>query len=230
MDTVHKHLEHHSQTAVGRLLLRIQHPTATHPSGETFHSLPPGGPADPVDYRRHADRSQKVLVNNTFHDAWPVGQSTFHCMQAANTKDIVQDPSGPLPRPVSVFEWLPSGRRPAPLPWLQDTEEGSNLCSQDCSAQVVFETRQTPVVPQFTSTVNVNNFALVERTIWQGFEAELAIQINSFLYPFLLKQVCFCLKSTTLLLYGFLISQTTGWVEGHHVNHIRKMYGTKKKP
>ena len=41
---------HHSQP-VCRLLLCIQPSTATHPSRETLHLLPPGPPADPVDYR-----------------------------------------------------------------------------------------------------------------------------------------------------------------------------------
>ena len=51
------------------------------------------------------------------------------------------------------------------------------LCiSRMLGQQVVFETQRTPVVTQFTSTVHANNFSLVERTIWNGFETELAIQ------------------------------------------------------
>ena len=42
--------------------------------------------------------------------------------------------------------------------------------------QVMFETGRTLVVTQFTSTVNAYSFVLVKRTVWQGFEAELAIQ------------------------------------------------------
>ncbi len=54
---------------------------------------------------------------------------------------------------------------------------GGALCiSCMFGQQAVFETRCTPMVTQLMQTVNVNNFGLVERTFWQGFNAELAIQ------------------------------------------------------
>ena len=93
---------------------------------------------------------------------------------------------------------------------------GGALCiSCVLGQQVVFETQCTPVVTQFTLTVNADKFVLVERTMWQGFEAELAIQKTFFPYSFLLTEVCLCLPSTMLPLYRFPISQTTGWAEGH---------------
>ena len=58
------------------------------------------------------------------------------------------------------------------------------LCARVLGQQVVFENRCTLVVTQFASTVNANNFVLVERTIWQGFEAERAIQKTVFFLHF----------------------------------------------
>ena len=40
----------------------------------------------------------------------------------------------------------------------------------------------------------------LERTVWQVFEAKLAIQKMLFLNPYLLKEICFCLPSKMLLL------------------------------
>ncbi len=68
--------------------------------------------------------------------------------------------------------------------------------------QVVFETRHTPVVTQFTSTVNANNFGLVKRTIWQDFEAQLAVQKTLFFIHFCSRFVsayhtqCYCCIAT----------------------------------
>ena len=56
----------------------------------------------------------------------------------------------------------------------------SNVVGQ----QVIFETGRTPVVTQFTTTVNANNFVLVERTIWHS--------KHPFLYPILLRNVYLC--------------------------------------
>ena len=44
-----------------------------------------------------------------------------------------------------------------------------------CSQQVVFDIPLTLVVTQFALTGIANNFVLVEKTFWQGFEVELAI-------------------------------------------------------
>ena len=63
------------------------------------------------------------------------------------------------------------------------------------SQHVVLEIPASLEISQFTSTLNANNVGLVERTIWQGFEAELAIPNTTF----------FILLSThTLILLAYL--------------------------
>lgn len=79
-------------------------------------------------------------------------------------------------------------------------EEGSldQLC---LGQQVVFEPERTPLV---NSTVNANNFILVERTIRQGCEAELAFFQETLFF------IHFCLKRFVSARHPQLISQTTG--------------------
>ena len=47
---------------------------------------------------------------------------------------------------------------------------GGGLFASAVCQKVVFRTWRTPMVTQFTSTVNADYFVLVERTVWQGFE------------------------------------------------------------
>ena len=131
------------------------------------------------------NRSQRVLVNNKFHDVsvsstvcfkiigQPVRALSIACEQQTmrTVCKILQDPSHAL---FLVFKWSP---------FRTLAQRSGATCSKGCSAQVVFETCCTPVVPQF-KTVNVNNFVLAERTIWQGIEAELAIKKNIFFIHF----------------------------------------------
>ena len=55
--------------------------------------------------------------------------------------------------------------------------------------QVVSNTQRIPVITHFSWTVNAYSFGL-ERTIWLGFEAELAIQRNHFFIHLRLVSVC----------------------------------------
>ena len=82
--------------------------------------------------------------------------------------------------------------------------------------QVVFDTQLTPVVTQFTLIINANNFVLVERTIWQGFEAELAFK-RPVPLSISAQGGLFLLPTTVLLLHHLQISQTTAHVDGHNV-------------
>ncbi len=75
--------------------------------------------------------------------------------------------------------------------------------------QAVLETRHTLPVTQFTSTGNANNFVLVDTTIWQSFKAELPFKWH-FSSSISAHGGLFLLPPTMLLLYHFLISQTTG--------------------
>lgn len=62
--------------------------------------------------------------------------------------------------------------------------------------QVVFETGRTPVATHFTLIVNANNLVLIERTIWQVSEAELAI----FFINLYSRRFVFSLPSTVIAL------------------------------
>ncbi len=83
--------------------------------------------------------------------------------------------------------------------------------------QGVFKPQRTAAVTQFTSTVNANNFGLVERIIWQGFEAELATHKTLFFVHFCSRRFVSAGHSQHYYCsQRLLISQTTGRPEGHN--------------
>ena len=96
-------------------------------------------------------------------------------------------------------------------------QEGGGLPASAVSS--VFETGRGPAVPRSTSTVNANSVVLVERTIWQGFEAQVAIQKTRFSLSNPTLVGLFLLpSSTTCPLHRFLNAQTTERAEGQSVN------------
>ena len=78
---------------------------------------------------------------------------------------------------------------------------GGELCTSAVCG--IWDTRYSSS-NRFTSTVNANNFVLVERTIWKDSEAELVIQRTLFL-------INFCSWGLFLLAIHIIIAVYYGW-------------------